>query len=126
MRKKLLIVFGLLVLLIIVLVLVVAAIYPDWLWFDNLDFFSVFWTMLLSKIGFGLAVWLAFLLILFGNLYAARRLNPGHGPSMSPSAEGGILSQLGLSGKASSAFLIGLILLVSFIIASKDADQCIQ
>ena len=82
MRKKLLIVFGLLVLLIIVLVLVVAAIYPDWLWFDNLDFFSVFWTMLLSKIGFGLAVWLAFLLILFGNLYAARRLNPGHGPSI--------------------------------------------
>jgi uncharacterized membrane protein (UPF0182 family) len=123
MRKKLLIVFGLLILLIIVLVLVVAAVYPDWLWFDNLDFFSVFWTMLLNKIGFGLAVWLAFLLILFGNLYAARRLNPGHGPSMSFSTEGGILSQLGLSGKASSAFLIGLILLVSFIIASKDADQ---
>jgi len=123
MKRKLLIVFGLLILLIIVLLWVVAAIYPDWLWFDNLNFFSVFWTMLLSKLGFGLAVWLAFLLILFVNLYVARRLNPGHGPSMSFGTEGGYLSQLGLSGKASSAFLIGLILLVSFIIASKDADQ---
>jgi len=123
MSKKLLIVFGLLILLIIVLLWVVAAIYPDWLWFDNLNFFSVFWTMLLSKLGFGLGVWLAFLLILFVNLYVARRLNPGHGPSMSFGTEGGYFSQLGLSGKASSAFLIGLILLVSFIIASRDADQ---
>ena len=123
MNKKLLIVFGLLILLIIVLLWVVAAIYPDWLWFDNLNFFSVFWTMLLSKLGFGLAVWLAFLLILFVNLYVARRLNPGQGSSVSFGTEGGYLSQLGLSGKASSAFLIGLILLVSFIIASRDADQ---
>ena len=123
MRKKLLIVSGLLILLVIVLLWVGAAIYPDWLWFDTLGFFPVFRTMLLSKVVFGLAVWVVFLLILFGNLYAARRLNPGHGQSMSFSTEGGLLSQLGLSGKASSAFLIGLILLVSFIIASKDADQ---
>jgi len=123
MRKKLLIVFGLLILLIIILLWVAAAIYPDWLWFDNLDFLSVFWTMLLSKIGLGLAVWLAFLLILFGNLYVARRLNPGNGQSMSFGTEGGLLSQIGLSGKASSAFVIGLILLISFIIASRDADQ---
>jgi uncharacterized membrane protein (UPF0182 family) len=123
MKKRLLIVFGLLILVIIVLLWVVAAIYPDWLWFQKLAFPSVFWTMLLSKLGFGLAVWLGFLLILFANLYVARRLNPGHGPSMSFGTEGGYLSQLGLSGKASSAFLIGLILLISFIIASRDADE---
>jgi uncharacterized membrane protein (UPF0182 family) len=30
------------------------SIYPDWLWFENLGFSPVFWTMLLSKFGFGL------------------------------------------------------------------------
>ncbi|MBW2640293.1 MAG: UPF0182 family protein, partial [Deltaproteobacteria bacterium] len=29
------------------------SIYPDWLWFENLGFSPVFWTMLLSKFGFG-------------------------------------------------------------------------
>jgi uncharacterized membrane protein (UPF0182 family) len=34
------------------------SIYPDWLWFENLGFSPVFWTMLLSKFGFGFIIWL--------------------------------------------------------------------
>jgi uncharacterized membrane protein (UPF0182 family) len=120
MKKRLLIVLGILV---VILVWVVASIYPDWLWFERLTFSSVFWTMLLSKLGFGLASWLAFLLILFANLYVARRLNPGRGPGMTFATEGGYLSQLGISGKASGFLFVAFILVISFFIASRDADQ---
>ena len=52
------------------------SLYPDWLWFENLGFSPVFWTMLLSKFGFGLMVWLLLALIIGMNIYAANRLNP--------------------------------------------------
>jgi len=120
MKKKLIIGFGLIV---VFLLWLVVSIYPDWLWFGNLNFSSIFWTMLLSKFGFGLAIWLTFLLILLVNLYVARRLNPGHGAGLSFGTEGGYLSQLGLSGKASSALLLALVLVISFVIASKDFQQ---
>ena len=55
------------------------SIYPDWLWFENLGFSPVFWTMLLSKFGFGLMVWLFLALIIGMNIYVANRLNPGIG-----------------------------------------------
>jgi uncharacterized membrane protein (UPF0182 family) len=40
------------------------SIYPDWLWFENLGFSPVFWTMLLSKFGFGLMIWVLLILII--------------------------------------------------------------
>ncbi len=62
MYKKLLIGFGI---FIIILLWLIVSICPDWLWFENLRYSSVFWTMLLSKFGFGAAVWLVFIIILF-------------------------------------------------------------
>ncbi len=120
MKKKLIIGFGLIV---VIFLWLVVAIYPDWLWFENLNFSSIFWTMLLSKVGFGLAMWLTFLLILLVNLYVARRLNPGHGTGINFGAEGGYLSQLGLSDKASNVIFIALVLVISLVIASKAFQQ---
>jgi len=120
MKKKLIIGFGLLVLILIWLL---ASIYPDWLWFDKLTFSSIFWTMLLSKLGLGLAVWLVFMIIIFLNLYVARRLTWGNAPQTAFGDEGGVFSQLGLSGKSLNLLFIGFILLVSFIIASKGSYQ---
>lgn len=120
MKKKLIIGFGLLVLILIWLV---ASIYPDWLWFDKLTFSSIFWTMLLSKLGLGLAVWLVFMIIIFLNLYVARRLTWGNAPQTAFGDEGGAFSQVGLSGKSLNLLFIGFILLVSFIIASKGSYQ---
>ena len=78
MNKKLLAIgFGLVALLLLWSGI---SIYPDWLWFENLGFSPVFWTMLLSKFGFGLLIWLLLMVILIANLYAARRLSPGDGP----------------------------------------------
>jgi uncharacterized membrane protein (UPF0182 family) len=120
MNKKVLIGFGL---FILILIWVVVSIYPDWLWFEKLTFSSVFWTMLLSKLGFGLAVWLVFVLIIFLNLYAAKGVSPGNGPGIGLTDGGGYFSQLGLSGKALNYLFIGFVLLVSLFVGSKGSSQ---
>ena len=120
MYKKLLIGFGI---FIIILLWLIVSICPDWLWFENLRYSSVFWTMLLSKFGFGAAVWLVFIIILFINLYAANRLSKGSGPGMAFTADGGYFAKLGLSGKSSSLLFIAFILLISLVIASKGSYQ---
>ena len=55
------------------------SIYPDWLWFENLDFAPVFWTMVIGRFGLGGVIWLLLIIILSINLYAARRSSPGGG-----------------------------------------------
>ena len=99
------------------------SIYPDWLWFENLGFSPVFWTMLLSKFGFGFIIWLFLILIISLNLYVAKRLHSGGGPGLGFKAADDYVAQLGLSGRALNSLLIALILIASFYIASKGADQ---
>ena len=120
MYKKLIIGFGI---FIVILFWLIVAIVPDWLWFENLRYSSVFWTMLLSKFGFGAAVWFVFVLILFFNLYVANRLSQGSGPGMAFKADGGYFARLGLSGKSTSLLFIAFILLISLVIASKGSYQ---
>ncbi|MBW1676454.1 MAG: UPF0182 family protein [Deltaproteobacteria bacterium] len=121
MNKKLIIIgFGLIAVL---LLWSGVSIYPDWLWFENLGFSPVFWTMLLSKFGFGFLVWLLLILIICLNLYAAKRLNPGDGPGVAFKAADGYVSQLGVSGRALNSLLIAFILILSFVVASKGSFQ---
>jgi len=121
MSKKLwMIGLGLVVLL---LVWTGVSIYPDWLWFENLGFSPVFWTMLLSRFGFGALVWLLLMLILCANLYAARRLSPGDGPGEAFKSAEAYASQFGLSGRTLNTLLIALVLIVSFVVASKGSHQ---
>ena len=118
MNKRLIIGFGLVGVL---LLWSGVSIYPDWLWFENVSFSPVFWTMLLSKFGSGLLIWLLLILILYLNLYAAKRLNPGNGPGKAFQAEDGYVSQLGLSGRGLNFVIMAFILILSFIIASKGS-----
>ena len=120
MYKKLLIGLGV---FIVILFWLIVAIVPDWLWFENLRYSSVFWTMLFSKFGFGAAVWFIFVLILFFNLYAANRLSQGSGSRPTFTADGGYFARLGLSGKSTSLLFIAFILLISLVIASKGSYQ---
>ena len=120
MNKKILIGIGLFALLLILL-WTGAAFYPDWLWFKNLDFSPVFWTMLLSKFGLGSVVWLAFMLIMSFNLYIANRFKPANISATSLKFEGGTGLQLSLSGRNVNAIIIGFFLIVSFLIASRGA-----
>jgi uncharacterized membrane protein (UPF0182 family) len=117
MKKRLMIGLGILVIL---LLLQGMAIYPDWLWFENLDFSPVFWTMLLSKFGFGFAVWLPLMVIITMNLYVAARLHPDDGPGMGLGDAG---AQIGISGRALNTLLVAFIFILSFIIASKGSQH---
>jgi uncharacterized membrane protein (UPF0182 family) len=99
------------------------SIYPDWLWFENLNFSPVFWTMLLSKFGFGILIGLLLIIIISINLWAAKRLTPGGGSGLGFKAADDYVAQLGLSGRAVNSILIALILILSFVIASKGSDQ---
>ncbi|MEE9567491.1 MAG: UPF0182 family protein, partial [Desulfobacteria bacterium] len=76
------------------------SLYPDWLWFENLGFSPVFWTMIVSKFGFGFLVWLLLILIVCVNLYAAKRLNPGDGRGVAFKAADGDVPERGLSDRA--------------------------
>ena len=118
MKKKLLIALGILVLLILWPVL---AIYPDWLWFLNLDFSSVFWTMLLAKVGFGITVWILLILIITVNLFVASRFTPEKGSGTGPGDEPGHFSQLGISSNTFNLSFMAFILIASFFIASKGS-----
>ena len=120
MKLKLLIGCGLLILL---LLFSLVSIYPDWLWFKNLSFSPVFLTMLFTKFGFGLVVWVFLILIIAVNLYIARRLSPGAGPGVSLKIEGGYGPQLGLSGNTLNLLFVVFILVASFFIASKGSDK---
>ncbi|MEJ2220250.1 MAG: UPF0182 family protein [Desulfobacterales bacterium] len=121
MSKKLLAIgFGLVAVL---LLWSAVSIYPDWLWFENLGFSPVFWTMLLSKFGFGFIIWLFLILIISLNLYVAKRLHSGREPGLGFKAADDYVAQFGLSGRALNSLLIALILVASFYIASKGADQ---
>ena len=82
------------------------SIYPDWLWFGNLGFSPVFWTMLLSKFGFGFLIGLILILIISLNLYVASRLNPGRRSGLGIKAADDYIAQLGLSSGALNSLLI--------------------
>ena len=120
MSKKLII--GI-VLLAVLLVWSLVSIYPDWLWFKNLNFSPVFWTMLLSKFGFGTVVWLLLILIISINVYVAKRLIPKKKTGVALDDEVTFITQLGLSSKALNTLLIAFVLLLSFIVASKSSNQ---
>jgi hypothetical protein len=79
--------------------------------------------MLLSKFGFGSLIWLLLVLLIFANLYAAKRLNPGGGRGLVSKAADGYVSQLGLTGRGLNTLLIAFVLFLSFIVASKGSYQ---
>jgi len=110
--KRLLILLGILV---VILLGAVISIYPDWLWFRNLNFAPVFWTMLLGKFGLAAVIWLLIIIILSINLYAAQRFHPVSAQRTSSTGE---MPIFGIN--ANALILIG-ILIVSLVIASRGS-----
>ena len=106
-------------LLLVLLAFSIISIYPDWLWFRNLGFSPVFWTMLSARFGFGFVVWSFLILIITVNLYIARRLSPG----TSMGTHGNLASQVGLSANTLNLLFLAFILIASFVIASKASDR---
>ena len=59
----------LLAILVVIIVGVIIAVYPNWLWFKNLDFASVFWTMIVARFGLAAVIWFFMIVLLAVNLY---------------------------------------------------------
>jgi uncharacterized membrane protein (UPF0182 family) len=121
MMKK--IVYSALTVLALLLIWTGVSFYPDWLWFGSLNFASVFWTMFLSKLWFGAVIWLVFVGVIFPNLYIAHRVSREKRAGGTEKAEEAPFAQRPLSGKTLSALFIILVLIASFIIASKGSLQ---
>ncbi|MBW2312348.1 MAG: UPF0182 family protein [Deltaproteobacteria bacterium] len=103
--------------LVCILLWAVISLYPDWLWFRTLNFAPVFWTMLIGRFGVAAAIWLPMIVILFVNLYAAQRF---HRVGESKKATGG---EMPASGRATNAFILAAVLIVSLVIASRGSAQ---
>ena len=110
-------------LLFVLLAYSLISIYPDWLWFENLGFSSVFRTMIITRFGFGAAVWLFLVVIIAVNLHVARRLSPVPSPGSPFKEEAGIAAQIGLSVKTLNLLFLALILIASFVLASKGSQK---
>lgn len=54
----------------------IARFYTDWLWFGEVGYRSVFWTTITTKLALGVVAGVVFFVILFTNLWLARRLAP--------------------------------------------------
>ncbi|MGB9443004.1 MAG: UPF0182 family protein, partial [Desulfobacterales bacterium] len=108
----------LLAILVVIFLGAVIAVYPNWLWFRNLDFAPVFWTMVVAKFGLVAVIWLVMIVLLAINLFIAQRLNPA-GRQRSAAEFGGIP----ISGNTLDNLILAAILVVSFFIASRASEQ---
>jgi uncharacterized membrane protein (UPF0182 family) len=99
------------------------SIYPEWLWFENLGFSPIFWTMLMGKFGFGLMIWLFLMLIIGVNIYVANRLNPRVGTGGAFKLADNYVSQFGLSPAMLKTLVTAFILFLPIYIASKGSAQ---
>ena len=115
--KRSTILLGILAILVFILVGIIISIYPNWLWFGNLNFAPVFWTMVLGKYGVATVIWFLIIITLSVNLYAAQRF---HSESEQKITE---IAGMPVSGRSLNTIILAAILIVSFIIASKGSEQ---
>jgi uncharacterized membrane protein (UPF0182 family) len=108
----------LLAILVVIFIGAVIAFYPNWMWFKNLDFASVFWTMIVAKFGLAAVIWFFLIVLLAVNLFIAQRLTPAGGQR--PTAE---IGGFPISGNMLDNLILAAILVVSFFIASRASEQ---
>ena len=78
LRRRWWLVLGLVVLLIVLFGARLATFYTDILWFSDVGFAPVFWTLLTTQLGLGVVAALVVMALLAGNLLLARRMAPNY------------------------------------------------
>ncbi len=120
MKRTILAAIGLLV---AALIWAVLSIYPDWLWFENLNFSTVFWTMVIGKVGLGVVIWVLFMIILGLCLIAASRLSKKATAGRPRDVDQDFLLQFGLTRGKANLLFIGLVLVLSYFVASGGSAE---
>jgi uncharacterized membrane protein (UPF0182 family) len=121
MNRKLLVI-GLCIIALLILWSGIS-LYPDWLWFRNLGFSPVFWTMFLSKFGFGAIVWICLIILISINLYFAKKLSAGYIRENLLKRKESYTSPFGLSEGTLNTLIMAFLLILSFVIASKSSNR---
>jgi uncharacterized membrane protein (UPF0182 family) len=104
--------------LVVIFIGVIIAFFPNWMWFKNLDYASVFWAMIIAKFGLAAVIWFLMIVLLAVNLYIAQRLTPAG--AQRPTAE---IGGFQLSGSTLDNLILAAILVVSFFIAARASEQ---
>ncbi|MBN1904441.1 MAG: UPF0182 family protein [Deltaproteobacteria bacterium] len=110
-------------LILLLIVWSVVSLYPDWLWFDTLGFSSLFMTMLLSKYGFGVIVWVFLILLITVNIFFARKLNPEYCSGAYLKEKGPEAMPFGLSEKALNSLTLIVVVILSIVVAFKSSKH---
>ena len=121
MNRKLLVI-GLCIIALLILWSGIS-LYPDWLWFRNLGYSPVFWTMFLSKFGFGAIVWICLIILISINLYFAKKLSAGYIRENLLKGKESYTSPFGLSEGTLNTLIMAFLLILSFVIASKSSNR---
>ena len=98
----------------------IARFYTDWLWFGEVGYTSVFWITLKTKLALGLIGGAAFFVILFANLWLARRLAP---PVTQQYHANVIRARVGTIARKGLTFLIFGSALAASILAGLEASS---
>jgi len=112
--------------IVVVMVLIglawfVSSLYPLWLWFDNLDFSSVFLTITVSKITIGLAAAVIFLIAVGANFFVARHYVRKHHAAGGGKGGGISVEGLPISEKAVN-WAVGIFLVIVALMVGNAAS----
>ncbi|WP_239090033.1 UPF0182 family membrane protein [Sphaerimonospora thailandensis] len=113
-RPRLLVPVTIAVAAIVVLLLIFASIYTDYLWYDSVDFSSVFSTLLVTQIVLFVVGSVLMVGIVGGNMVLAHRTRPMFGPGMFGTPQGADRYRMSLDPHRRLVFLIGMGILTLF------------
>jgi len=113
-RPRLLIPVTIALVAIVVLLLIFDGIYTDFLWFDSVNFSSVFSTMLLTQILLFIVGAALMVGIVGGNMVLAHRMRPMFGPGMFGTPQGADRYRLSVDPHRRLVFLVGMGVLALF------------
>ncbi|HEY3297468.1 MAG TPA: UPF0182 family protein, partial [Armatimonadota bacterium] len=121
MRKNIWIFTGVIVFLILVFGGSLISLYTDWLWFGELGYTSVFRTQILSRVELGLIGGLLFFLIVYSNLWLARRFAPSSTPRYDTNPVRQRISSVAQRGL--NFLILGLTIFVSVMVALETSSH---
>ncbi|MEZ0076703.1 UPF0182 family protein [Planotetraspora sp. GP83] len=113
-RPRLLIPVTIAVVTVVVLLLIFAGIFTDYLWYDSVDFSSVFSKMLVTQVLLFLVGALLMVGIVGGNMVLAHRMRPMFGPGMFGGPQGADRYRVAVDPHRRLVFLIGMGILALF------------
>lgn len=127
MKRKGIIVFIFALVLVFILTVPIIRLYTDWLWFDNLEFGSVFFTVLASQWVLRIVAFVISALFIFFNLLILKKdLLKGLNNLRLKEENAVLIMNKIISGKKLSAMIAGISVLISLFLTSYVGELWLQ